>query len=80
MLVCHCHRVSDARIDQVLAAAPTGSAMGAAIMGTAGMRRVVRATRAGSACGGCIPMLRRLCAERADGPSRASCDEHARSG
>ncbi len=53
VLVCHCHRVNDARIDQVLAA------------GADGVRAVVRATRAGSGCGGCIPMLRRLCAERA---------------
>lgn len=53
MLICHCHRVNDARIDQVLTA------------GVDGVRGVVRATRAGSDCGGCIPTLRRLCAERA---------------
>ena len=52
MLVCHCHRVNDARIEQVLSA------------GADGVRGVVRATRAGSGCGGCIPVLRRLCAER----------------
>ena len=53
MLVCHCHRVSDARVDQVLAA------------GGEGVRSVVRATRAGTGCGGCIPLLRELCATRA---------------
>ena len=60
MLVCHCHRVNDARIDQVLTA------------GADGVRGVVRATRAGTGCGGCIPMLRDLCAQRAD-----SCALHA---
>ena len=59
MLVCHCHRVNDARIEQVLSA------------GAEGLRGVVRATRAGSGCGGCIPMLRDLCARAA-----ASCVEH----
>lgn len=62
MLVCHCHRVNDLRIDQVLSA------------GAEGVRGVVRATRAGSACGGCIPMLRRLCAERAE---NQSCEQDA---
>ena len=62
MLVCHCHRVSDARVDQVLSA------------GADGLRGVVRATRAGSGCGGCIPMLRELCAERA---AETSCLLHA---
>ena len=52
MLVCHCHRVNDARIDQVLAA------------GADGVRGVVRATRAGTGCGGCLPALRQLCAAR----------------
>jgi nitrite reductase (NADH) large subunit len=59
VLVCHCHRVNDARIDQVLSA------------GADGLRGVVRATRAGSGCGGCIPMLRDLCAGRA-----SSCAVH----
>ena len=59
MLVCHCHRVNDARIDQVLSA------------GASGVPGVVRATRAGSGCGGCIPMLRQLCAERS---SSAACE------
>ena len=57
MLVCHCHRVNDARVDQVLSA------------GADGVRAVVRATRAGTSCGGCIPLLRQLCAERAAEPS-----------
>lgn len=52
MLVCHCHRVNDAHVDQVLSA------------GADGVRGVVRATRAGTSCGGCIPMLRELCASR----------------
>jgi NAD(P)H-nitrite reductase large subunit len=52
VLVCHCHRVNDARIDQVLSA------------GADGVRGVVRATRAGTGCGGCIPALRQICATR----------------
>jgi bacterioferritin-associated ferredoxin len=62
MLVCHCHRVNDARIEQVLAA------------GADGVRGVVRATRAGSGCGGCIPALRQLCADRA---AERACELHA---
>lgn len=62
MLVCHCHRVNDASIAQVLSA------------GARGVRGVVRATRAGSGCGGCIPMLRQLCADRAAEPA---CELHA---
>lgn len=61
MLVCHCHRVSDARIEQVLAA------------GADGVRGVVRSTRAGSGCGGCIPMLRELCTARV---AEAVCAAH----
>ena len=61
MLVCHCHRVNDARVEQVLAA------------GAEGVRGVVRATRAGSGCGGCIPALRELCASRV---VEASCALH----
>ena len=57
MLVCHCHRVNDARVEQVLAA------------GADGVRGVVRATRAGTGCGGCLPMLRELCAR-----GSASCE------
>lgn len=59
MLVCHCHRVNDARIEQVLAA------------GADGVRGVVRATRAGTGCGGCLSALRELCAR-----SAARCDAH----
>ena len=40
MLVCHCHRVNDSRVEQVLAA------------GAQGIRGVVRATHAGTGCGG----------------------------
>lgn len=53
MLVCHCHRVNDVRVDQVLSA------------GADGLRGVVRATRAGTGCGSCIPTLRELCAQAA---------------
>jgi bacterioferritin-associated ferredoxin len=59
VLVCHCHRVNDVRIDQVLEA------------GADGVRAVVRATRAGTGCGGCIPMLRELC-----GRSAVGCEVH----
>ena len=58
MLVCHCHRVNDTRVDQVLTA------------GADGLPGVVRATRAGTGCGGCIPMLRELCAQTARACSR----------
>ena len=60
MLVCHCCRVTDTRVGQVLAA------------GADGVRGVVRATRAGTGCGGCIPLLRELCASRA-----ATCEAAA---
>ena len=53
MLLCHCHRVSDSDVDRVLAAGATK------------VGQVVRATHAGTSCGGCIPELRRACAERA---------------
>jgi assimilatory nitrate reductase electron transfer subunit len=59
VLVCHCHRVNDVRIDQVLAA------------GADGVRGVVRSTRAGTGCGGCIAMLRELCAR-----SAVTCEMH----
>jgi NAD(P)H-nitrite reductase large subunit len=62
VLVCHCHRVNDTRIDQVLSA------------GAEGVRGVVRATRAGTGCGGCLPVLRQLCATRA---AEQSCQVHA---
>ena len=61
MLVCHCHRVNDARVDQVLSA------------GADGVRGVVRATRAGTGCGGCLPLLRQLCADRA---AQTACAVH----
>ncbi len=67
MLVCHCHRVTDSRIDGVLAA------------GADGVRGVVRATRAGSGCGGCLPALRDLCA-RAAAPSCQVHDDEAMAG
>ncbi len=51
MLICHCHRVRDCQVEQVLAA------------GGQGVRSVVRATRAGTGCGGCLPALRDLCAQ-----------------
>ena len=62
MLVCHCHRVNDARIEQVLDA------------GAEGLKGVVRATRAGTGCGGCLPVLRRVCAARA---AASACGAHA---
>jgi nitrite reductase (NADH) large subunit len=61
MLVCHCHRITDTRVE------------GALIAGADGVRGVVRATRAGTGCGGCIPLLRDLCARRA---ASAECDAH----
>jgi NAD(P)H-nitrite reductase large subunit len=61
VLVCHCHRVNDTRIDQVLSA------------GADGLRAVVRATRAGTGCGGCLPVLRQLCTTRAAEPA---CQVH----
>jgi bacterioferritin-associated ferredoxin len=66
VLVCHCHRVNDTRIEQVLSA------------GAAGVRGIVRATRAGTSCGGCIPMLRELCANQAaDRAAERACELHA---
>ena len=63
MLVCHCHRVSDTRIDQVLDA------------GARGVREVVRATHAGTGCGGCLPQLRALCDRAASERACAAHDE-----
>lgn len=68
MLVCHCHRVNDARIDQILSAGATG------------VRGVIRATRAGTSCGGCIPMLRQICATRAADPTCELHDDEAIAG
>jgi bacterioferritin-associated ferredoxin len=60
MLICHCHRVTTADVDQLLDAGATK------------VGQVVRATRAGSDCGGCIPLLRERCATLAH-----SCSDHA---
>jgi bacterioferritin-associated ferredoxin len=46
VLVCHCRVVSDRQIDAALAA------------GAGTTRAVVRATHAGTGCGGCISSLR----------------------
>ena len=62
MLVCHCCRVNDVRIEQVLDA------------GADGVRGVVRATRAGTGCGGCLPLLRQLCSAHAASCEAASAD------
>ena len=51
MLVCHCHRVSDRDAEQVLEAGATR------------VGQVVRATRAGTDCGSCLPTLRDLVEE-----------------
>lgn len=53
MLVCHCHRVSDKDVSEVLAA------------GASKVGQVVRSTRAGTSCGGCLPELRRMCQQTA---------------
>ena len=49
MVVCSCHAVSDRRVAEVVAA------------GAARFGHVVRGTRAGTDCGGCLPRLRELC-------------------
>lgn len=49
MMVCSCHAVSDRRVAEVLAAGATRTG------------QVVRATKAGTGCGGCLPQLRALC-------------------
>jgi bacterioferritin-associated ferredoxin len=51
MLVCHCHGVNDAAVSQAVSG------------GAVKVGQVVRTTRAGTGCGGCIPELRRLCRE-----------------
>ncbi|MDP9436642.1 MAG: (2Fe-2S)-binding protein [Actinomycetota bacterium] len=50
MLLCHCHRVSDDAVAAVVSAGATR------------VGQVVRATRAGTDCGSCIPQLREACA------------------
>lgn len=52
MLLCHCHAVSDAAVDKLVADGATR------------VGHVVRTSRAGTTCGGCLPELRRAC-ERA---------------
>ena len=49
MLVCQCHRVSDRAVSAVVDA------------GAAKVGQVVRGTKAGTDCGGCLPALRELC-------------------
>lgn len=49
MLLCHCHRVNDAAVEAVVAAGATK------------VGQLVRTTRAGTDCGGCIPALRAAC-------------------
>ena len=49
MLLCHCHRVNDRAVEAVLAA------------GASKVGHLVRATRAGTDCGSCIPALREAC-------------------
>ena len=49
MLVCQCHSVSDRAVQGVLDAGATR------------VGQVVRGTRAGTDCGGCLPQLRALC-------------------
>ncbi len=61
MLVCHCRRVSDAQI---------ASAVNA---GAVDPRSVVRATHAGTGCGGCLQSLRAVI-EQALGPAARSAD------
>ena len=64
MLVCHCRRVSDAQI---------ASAVNA---GAADPRSVVRATHAGTGCGGCLQSLRAVI-EQALAPSAPLADQAA---
>lgn len=49
MLLCHCHRVSDRTVESLVDA------------GSEKVAQIVRATRAGTDCGGCIPALRDAC-------------------
>jgi bacterioferritin-associated ferredoxin len=62
LLVCHCHRVSDATVENVLDA------------GASTLRGVAKATHAGTGCGGCLPMLRELCDQA---KARRACAVHA---
>ena len=67
MLVCHCRRVSDAQITSGVSA------------GAADPRSVVRATRAGTGCGGCLQSLRAVI-EQALAPTARSGDAAALAG
>ncbi len=49
MLLCHCHRVNERALEAVLAA------------GASKVGHLVRATRAGTDCGSCLPALRAAC-------------------
>lgn len=49
MLVCHCHRVSDSAVSELLES------------GASKVGQLVRSTGAGTSCGGCLPELRRMC-------------------
>ena len=49
MVICSCHAVSELRVAEALAA------------GAVRLGHVVRGTRAGTDCGGCLPRLRELC-------------------
>lgn len=49
MLLCHCHRVSDRTVESLVDA------------GAQKVGQIVRATGAGTDCGGCIPALRAAC-------------------
>lgn len=49
MLICSCHRVSDAQVAQTVDA------------GASRVGHVVRRTKAGTDCGGCLPNLRAVC-------------------
>jgi bacterioferritin-associated ferredoxin len=68
MIVCHCHRVTDDHVDRVLSA------------GGHTVRQVVRGTRAGTGCGGCLPQLRALCARRAQSDARLPDADEALAG
>ena len=59
MLVCHCRRVSDAQIASAVSA------------GAVDPRSVVRATHAGTGCGGCLQSLRAVIEQALGAPSRS---------
>lgn len=49
MVICSCHRVSDRQVAATVAS------------GAARVGQVVRGTKAGTDCAGCLPALRELC-------------------